>query len=783
MALSARHNGMWRTVGRLGVALMLGAAVWVRGAQISDVVVRCSVPDLEPESLRQLVLGSVQSLPGSQFNAATLSEDVKRLYRLGTFQDVRYEVEEQAGDKVLIIFLVKPTPSVNKVVFEGNSAYKDRRLRSLVEHKEGVPLDEAQVAKDKAALVDRYEEGGYHGTTVTTEYRPVADTNAVDIVFRITETPRAKLKAVRFTGNTAFEAGELEKTVRSRRQWWRYIFRFGNYVNEPQLAVDKDLLRDLYLTKGYLDFAVETVETKPHANGRWVTLVFHLKEGLPYKVSGVDVAVEGDRFRQDELQALVAMRAGEAYSSTVERADLAALRGKYEPLGYLDLRCASALERNAAEHTVSVTYRVREGNPSRIRDINITGNKVTQDRVIRRELAIQPGDLGDAGKIRTSKDRLSQLNYFETVEISPVATEREDLRDLRVQLSEKHTGTFSMGAGFSTEDAVVGYVELAENNFDIRRLFGEWPPKGAGQRLRVRTSLGTETSDFRVDFTEPWFMERRLRLNVEAFNSTRSYDEYDQTDLGLGVTLTRPLRTFWRHSYGIMVDRVKLDDFDDPPIDPLTGEEDRTLIDEEGSYWANRVTYGIWRDTRDNFMFPHKGSRLSVNTEVVTSLLGSYSNVVRVDTRAAKYVSVFKQSVLRMNVEFAAADSVSGDEVAIFDRYFAGGANSIRGFDFREVGPVDVDEDPVGGKSRLLGNVELARELGDFMYVYVFGDVGNVWPDTFDVNPAELNASLGVGVQLKVLPVRLEYGYPILTDWDHLDDSNGRIHFNIGLSF
>ena len=208
MALSARHNGMWRTVGRLGVALMLGAAVWVRGAQISDVVVRCSVPDLEPESLRQLVLGSVQSLPGSQFNAATLSEDVKRLYRLGTFQDVRYEVEEQAGDKVLIIFLVKPTPSVNKVVFEGNSAYKDRRLRSLVEHKEGVPLDEAQVAKDKAALVDRYEEGGYHGTTVTTEYRPVADTNAVDIVFRITETPRAKLKAVRFTGNTAFEAGD-----------------------------------------------------------------------------------------------------------------------------------------------------------------------------------------------------------------------------------------------------------------------------------------------------------------------------------------------------------------------------------------------------------------------------------------------------------------------------------------------------------------------------------------------------------------------------------------------
>jgi len=172
-----------------------------------------------------------------------------------------------------------------------------------------------------------------------------------------------------------------------------------------------------------------------------------------------------------------------------------------------------------------------------------------------------------------------------------------------------------------------------------------------------------------------------------------------------------------------------------------------------------------------------------MNSEFVTSLLGSYSNVVRVDTRAAKFVPVFKQSVLRMNAEYAVAGKVSGDDVAIFDRYFAGGANSIRGFDYREVGPVDSGENPIGGKSRLLGNVELARELGDFMYIYTFSDVGNVWEDTLEMDPSELNASVGVGMQLKVLPVRLEYGYPILTDWDHLEGGHGRVHFNIGLSF
>lgn len=790
MALSARYNRMSRTACRLGIVLFLGTMAWLQAAQISDVVVRCAVPDLDPESLRQLVVGSIQSTPGSTFNPATLSEDVKRLYRLGTFQDVRYEVEEQTGGKVLITFLVKPAPSVHKIVFEGNSNYKTKRLRSLVTHKEDVPLDEAQVAKDRAAVLDRYEEGGYHGTTVTTEFRPVADTQAVDLVFKVQEAPRAKLKGVQFAGNTVVSASELQKTIRTHRQWWRYIFRYRNYFNEPQLALDKDLMRDLYLTKGYLDFAVDKVEPQFSPDRHWVTVVFHLAEGRPYTVSAVAVEVVGDRFEQQELLPLVQMKSGATYSSTTEQSDLKSLRSKYEPLGYLDLRCIAALDRNAGEQKVAVTYRIREGGPSRIRDIFVVGNDITQDQVIRRELAIQPGDLGDASKIRTSKSRLTQLNYFETVEISPVATQREDLKDLRIQLSEKRTGSLVLGAGFSTEDSLVGYAELTENNFDISRLFSDWPPKGAGQRLRLRTSLGTQTSDFRVDFTEPWFLQRRLSLNTEIFRSTRSYDEYDQTDLGLGVKLTQPIRTFWRGSYGVLFDRVKLDDFDDPPYIPGSyvpgvspARYDHTLLDEEGSYWGNRFVGGVVRDTRDDFNFPRKGSRFSVEPELVTSLLGSYSDVLRLNSQVRKYLSVSRNSVLRLNAEVGVAQKLAGDDPAIFDRYFAGGAGSLRGFDFREVGPVDAGESPVGGKSRFVGNVEWAYEIAGVLFVYPFFDIGNVWEDAYDFNPGDVNASVGMGLQLKALPLRLEYGFPILTQWDHLDGSNGRFHFNIGWSF
>lgn len=785
MALSARHNRMSWTVSRLGIVLFLGTVTWLRAARISDVEVR-PVPDVDAETLRQLVVGTIQSAVGSQLNLETLSEDLKRLYRLGAFQDVRYEVKEQAGGDVLLIFVVKPTPTVRKIVFEGNSKFKDRRLRSLIGHKEEVPLDEAQAARDRAALLDRYEEGGYRGTEVTTEFRPVGDTPAVDIVFTIKEAPRAKLRGVQFDGNTAFGAAVLQKTVRTHRQWWRYLWRFRNYYDKQQLALDKDLLRDLYLTKGYLDFSVVKVDEQYTSDERWVSLVFRLDEGKPYTVSAVAVEVEGGRFGQQDLLPVVTMKSGAVYSSTAEQADLKLLRGKYEPLGYLDLRCLAALDQNAGEHTVAVAYRIREGSPSRIRNVDIVGNTVTKDYVVRRELAIHPGDLGDASKIRVSKNRLSQLNYFETVEISPVATtQREDLKDLLIQLSEKHTGSLVLGAGFSTEDSLIGYLELTENNFDLRRLLNDWPPKGGGQRLRLRASLGTETSDFRVDLTEPWFLQRRLSLNTEIFRSAREYDEYDQTDTGLGARLTQPLTTFWRLSYGVRFDRVELDNFEDPPYIPGTwpAQYDTTLMDEEGSYWANRLLAGVSRDTRDDFNYPRKGWRFSFEPELVTSLLGSYSDILRLNSQVKKYIAVSRNSVLRLHAEVAVAQKISGDEVAIFDRYFAGGAGSLRGFDYREVGPVDAGEHPIGGESRFVGNVEWAYEVAGALFIYPFLDVGNVWADSFDFSPGDLNASVGVGMQLKALPLRLEYGFPILTSWDHLEGSSGHFHFNIGWSF
>ena len=741
---------------------------------IGKVSVVTKVSDVDLQSIEQIVLGSIESVPGEAFEPAALVEDIRRLHQTGCFEvGITYQKKDMEDGQAEIVWFLTPKRRIRAIQFEGNDSIKTKRLESEVGQSVGDPIDRAQLARDRNAVLDRYRSAGYYGTKVAADTVDADDAHELTIVFRIEEAARVKLKGVQFTGNTVFTEADLRRTVLTRRPWWRYIFRWGNYFNEPQLEADKDLLRDAYADKGYLDFSVEKVETQYNKKDKWVTLVFHLQEGSPYTVSGV--SIDGNsRFSAPELMELVGTAPRERFSSSRERADVHAVEGKYERLGYIDIRCYPVHTINSEQHTVNVEYRIREGQVAHIRDIYIVGNEITQDRVIRRELAIQPGDLGDYGKIRASKARLENLNYFDTVEITPVATEMEDLRDLRIELTEKRTGQFSLGAGFSSEDDVVGFIEVAENNFDLNRLF-DWPPKGAGQRLRLRAQLGTERTDVIVSFTEPWFLQRKLRLDVEAFSRTRVEDEYDQEMIGMGTMLTKPLGKYWRQSFGLRAEHVRITDME-------SGVSDE-LLEEEDSYWANRFVLRLTRDSRDRYMFATRGSRLSLGAEIVTQALGSYSNYGRFNVEGTKYIPVFSDYILKVGAEVAVASKFSGDPIAIFDRYFAGGAYSIRGFERREVSPVDENEDPVGGKSMLLANVELIKPVRDFLLVSVFCDTGNVWAGAWDIDPTDINASVGIGLQFKMLPVRIEYGYPIMTEYDHLDDSNGELHFNIGYSF
>ena len=759
-----RYSGIVR---RIVLALLVAGTV--QAAQIERIEIQSETGAPVPENL---VRANMRSRAGAQFQPQVLTEDIKRLYATQIFEDVRVEVSELDNGDVVITVSVIGRRVVRQILIVGNRQIKTKRLRALVEHEEGVPLDEVQMTADVNALRERYRDSRYYTTEVEAEVQPIPNTAEVNLLFRIHEEERARLGSIRFTGNTILSDRQLRRRIQTRRSWWSRIFHIGGFFDEYTLELDHDLLRTLYTDRGYLDFAVEQVQREYNEKRTKVSLTFHLHEGEPYTVTSVTVR-GNQRFSDEELQDLIQLETDQVYDATVERFDIQRITGKYEVLGYLDFRCIPLLTPDSQALTVAVEYSMDEGRVFHIRDILILGNEVTKDHVIRRELAIHPGDLGDASKIRTSRARLMNLNYFETVELNPVTTETEDEKNLRVEVVEKRTGQLMLGAGFSSEDAMLGFVELTQANFDWRN----WPTfRGAGQRLRLRTQLGTERTDFVLSFSEPWWMGRRLRLDLDAYSHLRSEDEYDQETLGFGAAVTRRWRTFWRQSVGVRVQRIELSDFD-LGVSP-------ELLSEQGSYTANSITLGLSRDTRNRFVNPSRGSRLSLSTELIPEALGSYSDIWRLDLEGSKYFPLFSKSVLKVHTEIGIVDKIGGDQPAIFHRYFSGGAYSIRGFERREISPVDVNEDPVGGKSMFLGSVELIHPLFEKVYGSVFCDAGNVWRDVNDLNPGEINASVGIGLQinLPIGPIRFDYGWPVARELGHLKN-RGRLHFNLGYFF
>lgn len=750
---------------------------------------------LEP-SLENLVMLTIRTRVDREFAVEVLSDDISQILKNGNFEDVQTRLTNLPDGKLQVIYSVKPRKPVRDIAIQGNTYLKTKRLMQILSHKKNVPLNEKTLSNDRLAILDKYRDAGYYDTEVRSVTTENAD-GTVSVTHVITEATRVKLQGTAFVGNTVFEESELRDVMMTKRQWWRYIFRLGNYFNSRQLDLDKARLRDLYTTRGYLDFAVEDIKLVYDENHKWVTPTYYIAEGEPYTVG--NITIEGtEKMDGQELLAKTRLATGDVYDSSIENQDLNLMKAKYEEQGYMSLVFNAVHNQNSENHTVDITYVVEEGTPSRIRDIHITGNHVTQNHVILREMGVLPGDLGDNGKLRLSQARLMNTGFFSSVDIYPSVTPYDDQKDIQVDVEEKSTGSVSLGAGFSSEDSVIGFLEFQERNFDVSRLF-DWPPRGAGQSFRTYVAVGSESQNVSISLVEPSLFDSGFELSNDFFLNTRYENEYDERHVGASSVLTMPISfdipgtshtEYWQLGLGIRIDRVDISHIEkeEKSLDPMlaTGDElqDYRIGQDKGGYWANYFLARLSRTTLDNYRFPNRGSRFTLESEFITAALGSYSNYARLHAGGAKYFPLVRNHVLKLGLDAYAAEHFSGDDIRIFDRYFGGGIGTIRGFKRRDVSPVNSNDNSIGGLSMLTGTAELITPVKDFMYFSVFTDVGNVWwEDDFGSDPLELNVSVGVGIQFKALPIRLDYGYPVHTEGDHLDGRGGRFHFNIMYSF
>jgi outer membrane protein insertion porin family len=468
------------------------------------------------------------------------------------------------------------------------------------------------------------------------------------------------------------------------------------------------------------------------------------------------------------------MKEGDVYSPKQVRDDAKKVSDAYGSGGYVDLKVAPQ-GTPGGPGKIDVLYSIEEGQPSFVQRINIVGNTRTKDKVIRREVLIAPGDLLNSVRVETTKKRLDNLGYFSKVETYPEDTGVTGRKDLTIQVEEKRTGSLNFGAGFSTIDQLVGFVELTQGNFDLLN----WPGfTGAGQKFRARVQFGSARKDVVVSLTEPYFLDRRLSLGGQVFYSEADFlsSIYSQRNYGFALDLRKPLLPYLSVNLNYRLESTELFN-----IDPAASS---ALLLEAGKATKSAVTTSLVFDTRDNPFLTRRGQRVVLTPFVAGGPLGGNTQIYGFDLEASQYFHLWKDTILLFNGEIATVDTWgSGDRVRIYDRLFLGGSNDLRGFNFRDVSPRDINGEPLGGLSKARFTVEYTVPIIEKARAAVFYDTGFVNGPAWDFNTNQIVSDVGVGLRLDlpIGPIRIDYGIPIQKA--NFGGSGGKFNFNVGYQF
>ncbi len=710
------------------------------------------------------ILARMSTRVGDPLSATKIDDDVKNLYSSGLVENVRM-LSKPASGGVGLIVVVQTRAMYGGVAFEGNSLFPDSKLENKIDLKVNQPIDEKVIQEGRTSIQEMYRKKGFPEATIS--YRVSAPDSAgySTVTFNINEGSRGALRNVEFVGNTVFSASELRKAM---EQKGKGILPFGKKGRTDSESLQEDVARieDKYLDEGYLNARVVNV-SKVQVDSENVDVIMTVEEGQSYSLAGVSIVGVDSLSLEGDILPYIKMQPGNVFSGSDLKSDVKLIEDQYGMRGYVEARVDRRFQ-DAGPGQVNVVLQVTEGKAYRVGQVNIEGNIKTRDEVIRRELGMLPGENFDTVALAATKNRLTNMNYFSDVEVIPVDTSYLDEKDLLIRVTEKPTGTINFGAGFSSIDDLVGFMEITQTNFDI----GNWPSlTGGGQRFRLSVRAGTERRDFSMSLTEPWFMGRRLALTGEVFYKDLLFlsDQYDQTVYGGAISLRKSVGEF---TYGVLEYRPEIYEID---VEPGASE---LFQNEEGEFFKSTIGFDLVYDDRDNLFLPREGQKFSAGIDYAG--LGGDVDDVAYSLSASKHIELPFDFILNGNARYQKSD---GDN--IFTRQFLGGANNLRGFDYRDVGPKDPDSlEGIGGDELWYASAELTFPMVPKIRGAVFYDVGEVSGGPGGTVGGGVNSDYGLGLRLFLLggaPVRLDYGIPIQTD--DFNDGSGRFNFTIGYQF
>jgi len=719
---------------------------------------------------KERILAQMRTAVGQLYSDQVVEQDIQNLYKTGVILNVRIFAQPE-GDGVKVIVAVQTRSVVREIEIAGAQRIKAKKIRKEIGIKINSMVNEEEFEKGRQKIVDLYKGHGFNDTDVQFRVDPIDERRGTSrLVYTINEGVKGAIRSIRFEGNAHFSDKVLRRQMKTRGKTLISFFDKSGRLDETQLQQDLDSVKEFYQNHGYIDVEVKGVR-KERENGPMI-ITIAITEGTQYHVGKISISGYQATTEQ-KIRALLKMKEGVVYSPKALHDDAKAIADAYGTGGYVDLSVVPEGSPSSPGR-IDVHYKIEEGDRFFVQRINIVGNTRTKDKVIRREVLIVPGDVFNTVRVETSKKRLDNLGYFSKVETYPEDTGVAGRKDLTVQVEEKRTGSFSFGGGFSTIDQLVGFAELTQGNFDLLN----WPGfTGAGQKFRLRVQFGTQRKDFLLALTEPWLLDRPLSLSGQAFYSEANFlsSLYDQRNYGYAIELRKPLSAFVYATLGYRLEDIEIYNVA-TGVSPL-------IRAEEGARLKSEVLTSVVLDRRDSPMLTRHGQRISLAPYIAGGFLGGDTQIYGFDLEASQYFHLWWDNILLFNVEAATVNTWgNGDRVPIFDRLFLGGSNNLRGFNFRDVGPKDVNGEPLGGKSLARATVEYTFPIVAKARGAIFYDTGVVHSDAYDFNRHHLASDVGIGIRLDlpIGPLRIDYGIPIRRDGN---SSEGKFNFNVGYQF
>lgn len=698
------------------------------------------------------ILKNIPFETGDKFNEDLAISTVQDLYDMEKFKDISVYAEEDDEGNIIVIYSLSEKLLIEKIEFRGNEDISSGRLRREIEISSGDFFDQSLLDSQKNILEKYYRENGYAAVNVNAYTSVDEKKNCLEIIFHVEEGGKIEVGSIKIIGVIEEDYKKVRKLI---------DLKSGRPYREEVLQEGIEEIRAYYRNKGYLHAQIDGPLMSFDPTGEQAFITIFVSEGFKYTIG--DMNFSGNTLVSDSrLKERIPLKTGAVYSEEKLNMSIASMQEVYAEKGHVNARIFPSYDYNRSQQEVDISFKIQEGPEVTVRNVLISGNHRTKDYVIRREITVEEGEPFDLTEIRRTQEKIFRLGFFKDVMLDMVPAEKEDEIDIIFMVEEQQTGMASIGAGYSSQDGVMGTLQVSQENF-----------LGRGQRISVMWEFGERVQNYRLSFSEPYLFGAPTPFSASVYNTIRrrrtfgGYN-YKERRRGGSISLGRHFTDIFTGKLRYSLEDIKLYD------------ADLQIEDKEGTELTSSLTPSITFDTRDYPFDPRTGFYLRFSNQIAGGVFGGDINFSKFESKKTYFHPIIKNIVGVLNFEIGAVWPFSEtDDVPLYEKFNVGGSESIRGYEYYEI----------EGDYKAVVNAEIkfpiVREKRQtILQGAVFYDVGGAWDEPYDASlrfgEGNLRRGFGAGIRFKTMafPIRIDWGYGI-----DRDDPGGRWYFTMGEIF